>query len=67
MSIAKVIELSAESKKSFDDAIASGVARATKTVKDVQGAWVKSMKVDVSNGKIVNYRVVMKVTFVLND
>ena len=67
MSIAKVIELSAESKKSFDDAIASGVARATKTVKDVQGAWVKSMKVDVANGKIVNYRVVMKVTFVLND
>ncbi|HET9150116.1 MAG TPA: dodecin family protein [Gemmatimonadales bacterium] len=67
MSIAKVIELSAESKKSFDDAIASGVARATKTVKDVQGAWVKSMKVDVANGKIVNYRVVMKVTFVLHD
>ena len=67
MSIATVIELSAESKKSFDDAIASGVARATKTVKDVQGAWVKSMKVDVANGKIVNYRVVMKVTFVLHD
>ena len=67
MSIAKVIELSAESKKSFDDAIASGVARATKTVKDVQGAWVKSMKVDVANGKIVNYRVGMKVTFVLHD
>ena len=67
MSNTEVSELSAESKKSFDDAIASGVARATKTVKDVQGAWVKSMKVDVANGKIVNYRVVMKVTFVLHD
>jgi flavin-binding protein dodecin len=67
MSVAKVIEISATSSKSFEDAITSGVARAGKTVKDVKGAWVKSMKVDIDNGKIVKYRVVMKVTFVLQD
>jgi flavin-binding protein dodecin len=67
MPIAKVIEISSTSTKSFEDAITSGVARAGKTVKDVKGAWVKSMKVDIDNGKIVNYRVVMKVTFVLQE
>jgi flavin-binding protein dodecin len=67
MSVAKVIEISATSSKSFEDAITTGVARAGKTVKDVKGAWVKSMKVDIDNGKIVKYRVVMKVTFVLQD
>lgn len=67
MSIAKVIEISATSPKSFEDAITSGVARAGKTVQDVKGAWIKSMKVDIENGKIVKYRVVMKVTFVLQE
>jgi flavin-binding protein dodecin len=67
MPIAKVIEISSTSTKSFEDAITSGVARAGKTVKDVKGAWVKSMKVDIDNGKIVNYRVEMKVTFVLQE
>ena len=67
MPIAKVIEISSTSTKSFEDAITSGVSRAGKTVKDVNGAWVKSMKVDIDNGKIVNYRVVMKVTFVLQE
>jgi flavin-binding protein dodecin len=66
MSIAKVIEISATSTKSFEDAIVSGVSRAGQTVKDVKGAWIKSMKVDIENGKISNYRVDMKVTFVLN-
>ncbi|MBX3146209.1 MAG: dodecin domain-containing protein [Gemmatimonadales bacterium] len=56
----------ATSKKSFEDAINSGIARASKTLDDVQGAWVKSMKVEVEKGKIVQYRVIMKVTFVLN-
>jgi flavin-binding protein dodecin len=65
MSIAKVIEISATSSRSFEDAITSGVSRAGKTVQEVKGAWIKSMKVDIENGKIVKYRVVMKVTFVL--
>ncbi|HET8633947.1 MAG TPA: dodecin family protein [Gemmatimonadales bacterium] len=67
MSIAKVIEISATSTKSFEDAITAGVQRAGKTVQEVKGAWVKSMKVDIDNGKIVKYRVVMKVTFVLQE
>jgi len=66
MSVAKVVEIMATSKKSFEDAINSGIARASKTLDDVQGAWVKSMKVEVEKGKIVQYRVIMKVTFVLN-
>ncbi len=67
MSIAKVIEISSTSSKSFEDAITAGVQRAGKTVQEVKGAWVKSMKVDIENGKIVKYRVVMKVTFVLQE
>lgn len=67
MSIAKVIEISATSTKSFEDAITAGVQRAGKTVQEVKGAWIKSMKVDIENGKIVKYRVVMKVTFVLQE
>jgi flavin-binding protein dodecin len=67
MSIAKVIEISSTSSSSFEDAITSGVARAGKTVQEVKGAWIKSMKVDIENGKIVKYRVVMKVTFVLQE
>jgi dodecin len=65
MSVAKVIELSSSSKKSFDDAVASGIARASETIADIQGAWVQEQKVVVSKGKIVEYRVNMKVTFVL--
>ena len=67
MSIAKVIEISSTSSKSFEDAITAGVQRAGKTVQEVKGAWIKSMKVDIDNGKIVKYRVVMKVTFVLQE
>ncbi|MHB1327694.1 MAG: dodecin family protein [Gemmatimonadales bacterium] len=66
MSVAKVVEITATSKQSFEDAINTGIARASKTLNDVQGAWVKSMKVEIENGKIVQYRVIMKVTFVLN-
>lgn len=64
--MAKVVEITATSKQSFEDAINTGIARASKTLNDVQGAWVKSMKVEIENGKIVQYRVIMKVTFVLN-
>ena len=67
MSVAKVIEITSTSSRSFEDAIGNGIKRAGKTVQDVRGAWVKSMKVDVTDGKITAYRVVMKVTFVLND
>jgi hypothetical protein len=67
MSVAKVIELSSTSTQSFEDAIQKGVARATKTLKNVQGAWVKEQQVSVENGKISNYRVNLMVTFILGD
>jgi len=65
MSVARVTEISATSKKSFDDAVASGIERASETLEDIQGAWVDGFKVDVKDGKIKQYRVNMKVTFVL--
>lgn len=65
MTVAKVIELIASSPKGFDDALAQGVARAHETLSGVTGAWVQDQKVVVENGKIVEYRVNMKVTFVL--
>lgn len=67
MSVAKISEISASSEKSFDDAFNQGIKRANKTLKNVTGAWIQDQKVDVKNGKIVSYRVNMKVTFVLED
>jgi flavin-binding protein dodecin len=67
MSVAKVSEISSASEKSFDDAIAQGIKRANKTLKNITGAWVQDQKLDVEDGKIVRYRVSMKVTFVLTD
>ncbi len=67
MSVAKVSEITSTSKKGFDDAVEKGIARANKTLDNITGAWVQDMKVDVSNGKIVRYRVSMKVTFILRD
>ena len=67
MSVARVTEISATSEKSFDDAVAQGVARASKTLRGVTGAWVKEQKVWVKDGKIMEYRVNMNVTFVLED
>lgn len=68
MSVAKVSEITASSSKSFEDAIQLGINRATKTLDKVQGAWVKDQEVGVDdNGKIVEYRVRMKVTFILKD
>ena len=66
MSVAKVIEISSISKKSFEDAIQSGISRAAKTVENIEGAWIQGQKVKVKAGKVVEYRVNMKVTFVLN-
>lgn len=67
MSVARVTEITATSTKGFDEAIKSGINRANRTLKNVKGAWINSMKVDVENGKIRGYRVGMKVTFVLED
>jgi flavin-binding protein dodecin len=67
MSVAKVTEISCSSAESFEDAIATGIDRAHKTLDKVKGAWVSEMKVDVKDGKITAYRVNMKVTFVLKD
>ena len=66
-SVAKITEISASSEKSFADAMDIGIARASKTLKNISGAWVNDMKVDVKDGKISHYRVNMKVTFVLDD
>ena len=68
MSVARITELKSSSKKSFQDAIEAGVARANQTLKNVPGAWVKDMQVECGkNGKITEYRVNLKVTFVLTD
>ena len=67
MSVAKVIEITAGSPTSFDDAVREGIERASKTVSNIQGAWIKEQTLDIQDGKIVQYRVTMKVTFVLTD
>ena len=67
MSVAKVTEIISSSKKSFDDAVENGIERASKTLKGITGAWVADQKVTVEDGKIAEYRVVLKVTFVLED
>jgi len=65
MSVAKVVEITAESGKSFEDAIQQGIERATETLANVRGAWVKEQKVRVEKGKITTYRVNLAVTFIL--
>lgn len=67
MPVAKVTEIIASSNKSFEDAIATGIKRANKTLRNVKGAWVKDQKVKCDKGKITEYRVTLKVTFVLTD
>lgn len=67
MSIARVTEISATSTESFDDAVRQGVARAAQTLRNVSGAWIKEMQVDVTDGAVSRFRVNMMVTFVLDD
>lgn len=67
MSVARVTEISASSKKGFDDAVEEGIKRASKTLRGITGAWVKEQKVSVEDGKVKEYRVNMMVTFVLDD
>jgi flavin-binding protein dodecin len=67
MSVARVTEISAESSESFEDALAKGIDRANKTLRNVEGAWVKEQKVTVAGGRITSYRVNMLVTFILDE
>lgn len=67
MSVARVTEITAASKTSFDDAVRLGIARANKTLENVTGAWIKDQEVVVLKGKVSEYRVRMKVTFVLKS
>jgi len=68
MSVAKVTEIIASSTKSFDDAIVIGVARAHKTLKNLKSAWVQNQQIKLNNeGQITEYRVQLKVTFLIED
>ena len=66
-SVAKVSEISARSTKSFEDAVQVGIARASKTLRNVTSAWIKEQRMDVRDGKVTSYQVNMMVTFVLDD
>lgn len=66
MSVAKVTELSGTSQNSFDDAVKQVIDRANETLRNVQGAWVKDMNVEVENGNITGYRVNLEITFILD-
>lgn len=65
MSVARITTITARSEKSFDDAVRLGVERASATLRNVSGAWVKDQKVEVADGTITAYHVVLEVTFVL--
>ena len=65
MTVAKVIEISAESDRSFEDAINLGITTAAKTVRNIMAAWVKEQQVTVTNGKVTGYRVNLNITFLL--
>ncbi|HEU0223932.1 MAG TPA: dodecin family protein [Steroidobacteraceae bacterium] len=67
MTVAKVTEITATSDKGFDEAIRRGIQRASKTLKNVTGAWIADQEVSIKDGRITNYRVRMRVTFVLED
>ena len=67
MSVAKIVEIFSESSTSFEDAIQTGIKRAGKSLKNIRGAWIAEQKMDIEKGKVVRYRVAMKVTFVLSE
>lgn len=67
MSVAKVTEIIAGSPESFEDAIRRGVERASETLENIQSVWVKEQNVVVADGKVTEYRVTMKITFLLKD
>lgn len=67
MSVAKVIEITADSEKGFEDAIQQGIKKASESVKNIRAAWVANQEVVVDGSTVTGYRVHMRVTFVLND
>ena len=67
MSVAKITEITSTSKKSFADAVDSGIKRASKTIHGISGAWVADQEVSVKAGKVTEYKVRLKLTFVLDD
>jgi len=67
MAVAKITEITVSSSKSFEDAIEKGIKRASKTIRNIEGAWVKDQKVLIKKGKVTEYRVNMKLSFVLDD
>jgi flavin-binding protein dodecin len=67
MSVASVTEISATSQQSFEDAVHQGIQRANKTLRNIEGAWVKDMNVMIEDGNITGYKVNLEVTFVLED
>ena len=67
MTVARVTEISSTSEQSFEDAINQGVQRATSTLRNVEGAWVKDMNVLIQDGSITGYKVNLAITFVLED
>ncbi len=67
MSVANIVEISATSTESFEDAIRQGLERATKTLRGVTAAWVKDQRVRLENGKVTEYLVHLEVTFVLDE
>lgn len=67
MSIARVVEITATSSESFEDAMQQGIARATKTLRNVRGAWIKEQEVRIEDNRIADYKVNMMVSFVLDD
>lgn len=67
MAVARVTEIIAGSSKSFDDAIREGIKRANETLKNVEGVWIKDQSIQLKKGEIREYRVALKVTFVLED
>ena len=67
MSVARITEISSNSDKSFQDAIEQGIARAASTLHNIRSAWIKEQEVQVDNGRISSYKVIMKITFVLDE
>lgn len=67
MSVARVTEISSTSEKSFEEAIHQGVARATKTLRNVKSAWIKDQRVEITGDHISEYQVNLVITFVLDD
>ncbi len=67
MSVAKNIEITSTSTQSFEDAVNKGISKASETIKNVRGAWIKEQKVKIENGKVSEYNVMMIITFVLGS